>query len=90
MFQPPKNFDSTINTEDDFRTDPTTLSQVMKRKRCLMVGRPVAKLKDLMDGNHGEPKANKRYKLRNDQDQFYMYNDRPHRTSMNFYDDPSY
>ena len=74
---PPKNFESDINTDDQHRTHATSLGQVMKRKRCLLVGRHVPKLKDIMANKGSAPKHNKRYGLREDQDQFYLYHDRP-------------
>lgn len=88
IFHPPKNFDSTLNT-DERRTNATALSHAMRRTRELMVGRHVPLLKDIMPAKSGQirdgaQKANKRYGLREDQDQFYMYSDRQSKTSQNF------
>ena len=82
IFHPPKNFDSTLNT-DERRTNATAFSHVnvMKLKKHIFVGRHVPRLKNILPDKNGQirnydQKQNKRYGLREDQDQFYMYSDR--------------
>lgn len=55
IFHPPKNFDSTLNT-DERRANATALSHAIKRTRHLMVGRPVPQLRDIMPKNSGQIK----------------------------------
>lgn len=58
----------------------------MKRKRRLLVGRPLPELRESKSGNYGGARYLKRNGLREDQEQFYMYHERLNAKSISFID----